>query len=60
MVRSKEIISLTIISFRNEFMVNLNTVEKIELSSSCLLAPKVIPKMPFALYDHMSFYVDNK
>ena len=41
-------------------MVNLNTVEKIELSSSCLLAPKVIPKMPFALYDHMSFYVDNK
>jgi hypothetical protein len=51
---------MKIVFVRNEYMVNLNTVEKTELSSSCLLTPKVIPKMPFALYDHMSFYINGR
>ena len=45
---------------RNEFMINLNTVEKLELESSCVLTPKTIKRMPFAIYDHMSFYVTDK
>ena len=45
---------------RNEFMVNLNTVEKIELESSCKLTPKILKRMPFAIYDHLSFFVNDK
>ena len=45
---------------RNEFMINLNTVEKIELKSSCKLTPKILKRMPFAIYDHMSFFVKDK
>ena len=45
---------------RNEFMVNLNTVEKVELQSSCILTPKTMKRMPFAIYDHMSFFVGGK
>ena len=45
---------------RNEFMVNQNSVEKAELSQSCLLTPKIIKRMPFAIYDHMTFYVGDK
>ena len=41
-------------------MVNLNTVEKIELESSCKLTPKILKRMPFAIYDHLSFYVNDK
>ena len=41
-------------------MVNQNSVEKAELSKSCLLTPKVMKRMPFAIYDHMSFYVEDK
>ena len=41
-------------------MVNLNTVEKIELQSSCKLTPKILKRMPFAIYDHMSFFVNDK
>ena len=45
---------------RNEFMINLNTVEKLELESSCVLTPKAMKRMPFAIYDHMSFFVRDK
>ena len=45
---------------RNEFMINLNTVEKLELDSSCVLTPKAMKRMPFAIYDHMSFFVNDK
>ena len=45
---------------RNEFMINLNTVEKLELDSSCVLTPKAMKRMPFAIYDHMSFFVRDK
>ena len=41
-------------------MVNLNTVEKIELESSCKLTPKILKRMPFAIYDHLSFFVNDK
>ena len=40
-------------------MVNLNTVEKAELTKSCTLTPKIIKRMPFAIYDHMTFYVGD-
>ena len=40
--------------------MNLNTVEKIELESSCKLTPKTLKRMPFAIYDHLSFYVNDK
>ena len=45
---------------RNEFMINLNTVEKLELDSSCVLTPTTIKRMPFAIYDHMSFFLTDK
>lgn len=40
--------------------MNLNTVEKIELESSCKLTPKILKRMPFAIYDHLSFFVNDK
>ena len=45
---------------RNEFMINLNTVEKLELESSCVLTPVTIKRMPFAIYDHMSFFLTDR
>ena len=54
---SKQWIKKKYLGGRNEFMVNLNTVEKIELESSCKLTPKILKRMPFAIYDHMSFFV---
>ena len=41
-------------------MVNLNTVEKVEGAKSCILTPRIMKRMPFAIYDHMSFYVGDK
>ena len=45
---------------RDPFMRNLNTIEKVELGGSCKLTPKKFKKMPFAVYDHMSFYVSDQ
>jgi len=41
-------------------MVNQNSVEKVELEKSCKLTPKIVKRMPFAIYDHMSFYLGEK
>ena len=40
-------------------MVNQNSVEKAELTKSCLLTPKILKRMPFSIYDHMTFYVSD-
>ena len=40
-------------------MVNQNSVEKAELTSSCKITPRIMPRMPFSIYDHMSFYVGD-
>ena len=45
---------------RDPFMRNLNTIEKVELGGSCKLTPKKFKKMPFAVYDHMTFYVSDQ